>query len=169
MAARALGYIGEDYEMIALMDDFKESGQIAIGDEFGVEKVITGRQYLQNFGNEAREVFGDNFWIDQVLPHPSDAYDREGRFIENTGALAARYPDADIVVLSDLRYPNEAERVKALGGTVWEVQRPGLESDGHASEQPLPAHLIDIILNNTSDLEHLQDEVRAALEVTVWC
>ena len=28
---------------------------------------------LQNMGNEARNVFGEDFWVDQVLPEPTPA------------------------------------------------------------------------------------------------
>lgn len=172
MAARALGYLDlSDEDSIALMDDFKERGIIVaqmnqiggnamdetfMGDPSTI-RVITGRQYLQWFGGEARKVFGDTFWIDQVLPQPWDS-DRLG-----TG-LEARYPDADVVCVTDVRYPNEAQRVRDLGGVVWEVIRPGLESDGHGSETPLPRDLVDVTINNDGSLADLERAVERALD-----
>lgn len=143
------------------MDEFKEGGELDIlGSLFGT---ITGREYLQNIGNEARVVFEPNFWINQVLPEPSHHPASDLRRYENDRSLRERYPDALYVCITDLRYPNEAERVKALGGHVWEVVRPGVESDGHASEIPLPRNLVDLTINNGGDLDDLADEVRAAL------
>lgn len=190
LAAKTLGFTERDpRKLIALMDEAKESWVIDIikhvKDEAGEftpgpasrishgwttkEPVtnITGRQLLQNLGNEARAVFGDSFWIDQVLPRPSTNPDREQRAATNSINLGARFPEIDCVAITDLRYENEAERIKALGGVVWEVLRPETESDGHASEKPLPRHLVDFTLHNDSDFDHLSDEVYAAIEATL--
>jgi hypothetical protein len=155
LAARTLGHrdVGE-LQAVALMDEFKENGYVVTSG--GTPLTITGRQYLQNIGNEARDIFGDTFWIDQVLPNPilHEGWERPG--IE---LVQARYPEADYVLVTDVRYPNEAERVKALGGMVWEVLRPGTASDGHASEQPLPEHLIDWQIVNDGSFKLLRDRV----------
>lgn len=129
------------------MDKFKETGVVYFDADLRDQRVhaaLSGRQYLQNLGNEARTVFGENFWVDQVLP---------------------REPlnDTSTLVISDVRYPNEAERIRALGGVVWEVVRPGVDSDGHVSEQPLPRELISYQINNNSSLAQLADHVEAAL------
>lgn len=161
LASRSLGYTElSDQECIEKMDDFKEDGWVSSGHELPTYD-ITGRQYLQNIGNEARQIFGDSFWIDQVLPNPAFI---EGWGDANGEALERRYPGVDILVITDLRYPNEAERVKSLGGVVWEVVRPGLESDGHASEQPLPRHLVDATIKNDRGLIDLMWETEKVLE-----
>jgi hypothetical protein len=172
VGALALGYKGHPRELIDLMDAFKEHGQIdayVFDDEDDHEQTISGRQYLQFLGNEARNVFGENFWIDQVLPYPVTSADRlsNAANIINEDALQQRYPDVDIVCLTDLRYPNEAARVKALGGVVWEVVRPGLTSDGHASEQPLPEALIDYVIVNDGSLADLDGKVAEAMKATL--
>jgi hypothetical protein len=69
----------------------------------------------------------------------------------------------DCVAITDLRYPNEAQRVLDLGGEVWEVVRPGLVSDGHASEQTLPRDLVTLTIENDSDVADLQLKVRTLL------
>lgn len=158
------------------MDEFKETGRVesfvslpeerklALGIDESVQ--ITGRQYLQNFGNDAREVFGTDFWVDQVLTVPvehcpgMDIYDHRAGNARN---MRMRYPGVDVLCLTDLRYPNEAERVKALGGVVWEVLRPGLESDGHPSEQPLPRHLVDLQIVNDGTPQDLFQRVVEAI------
>lgn len=178
MAARALGFIDlDDAAAIALMDEAKESWEIDVKrwqrESFGRGANVwypcthlTGRQYLQHFGNEARKVFGATFWIDQVLPQPSEHPDPESRWASNDADLARRYPGIETLCITDLRYPNEAERIIALGGTIWEVIRPGTASDGHVSEIPLPRHLVDMTIPNMGTLDDLRDEVRIALEVS---
>jgi hypothetical protein len=163
MAARALGFDRPPKDLIELMDSMKETALIHVeyDDPEVLEDMIlhdlSGREYLQNFGNDARQLFGDTFWIDQVLPPAPDFSDPLE--LPNDVALAERYPDVDLVAITDLRYPNEAQRVLDLGGEVWEVVRPGLVSDGHASEQPLPRELVSVQINNDGDLEALRAKV----------
>lgn len=174
MAAKALGFQGDDEDLIATMDDFKETGIIShshswlsnMGEFVGRDE-ITGRQYLQYFGGNAREVFGDTFWIDQVLPTPIEHPSRGNRHASNAFALGKRYPGVDLLCITDVRYENEAERVKQLDGVVWEVVRPGVESDGHSSEKPLPRHLVDYTILNDSDLATLRTRVVEAIGATL--
>jgi hypothetical protein len=92
---------------------------------------ITVRQYLQNYGTEGhREIFGSDFWVEQVrLLH-------EGR----------------IVMVTDVRFENEAIAIQAAGGNVVCIEGPPEvehADDGHASEVPLPEHLIDAWVDNS--------------------
>ena len=160
LAARAIG-LPED-KAIEEMDWLKEKGEFEVWDSSAHDwspREITGRQYLQNIGQGARELFGDTFWIDMVLPNPK----LQAGWVGSTDLLADAYPGVEGVVITDLRYENEAKRVKALGGQVWEVTRPGRTSDGHASEQPLPRSLVDRTFNNDGSLEALELQVRRAL------
>jgi hypothetical protein len=98
---------------------------------YGVGCTLTLRQYLQHYGTEAhRAVFGPNFWVDNVdLSH-------EGK----------------VVVVTDVRFANEAQAVSDAGGVVVNVQGPPeVENagDGHASELPLPRALIDYYIDNS--------------------
>lgn len=142
------------------MERFKEIGQLDIGGlppQWPSGSTTTGRQYLQNLGVGAREVFGSNFWVDQVLP-----IDRSRRDV-----IWSDHPE--IVgpptwgVVTDVRFPNEAQRVLDLGGEVWEVIRPGLESDGHASEIPLPRELVTRAIHNDGTIRDLLENVEYAL------
>jgi hypothetical protein len=166
MAAMALGFEGTDAELIALMDECKESWHFEIYEHRAMLdpfKFFNGREYLQWFGGNARKVFGDSFWIDQVLPNPArlEAADWLALCREE---LYERYGfNTGILVVTDVRYPNEARRVLSLGGEVWEVVRPGLVSDGHDSEQQLARELITRTIDNRGDLDHLRYEVAMAL------
>lgn len=144
-AARAIGYDGDMTACIAICDQLKQPGwEIIVREPDGrVEHVITGREYHQYFGTEAhRDVFGTSFWIDAVL----DSY----------------VPDAgELLVITDVRLPNEAEAIRDQGGEIWQIIRPGkpITEARHSSEQPLPEDLIDHVIRNTKDRDHLRRSV----------
>lgn len=181
LAAKTLGFIERsDEECIALMNECKEEWLISIrkritfeahseaGGVFPfVEEAewhrITGREYLQNLGNEARAVFGADFWVDQVLLNPANIDERDWSQNDNIEEYVAEQYGTDYVLITDLRYENEARRVLDCGGEVWEVLRPGTGSDGHASEQPLPRELVTRQIDNSGDLLALRYEVEKAL------
>lgn len=134
-AAAALG-INED--PIAWANDCKENLEIIVvrtdeGDPNNgvIEHSLSGRQYLQFYGTEAhREVFDEDFWINQVLDAPRTC---------------------DILVITDVRFPNEAEVIRKRGGVVWRVNRDmDREADTHASEQRLPDNLVDMEIDNNA-------------------
>ena len=55
----------------------------------------------------------------------------------------------DSVVLSDVRFPNEAQLIHDAGGVILRVHRAGeLGVGDHASETPLPDDLIDLEVGN---------------------
>lgn len=148
-AARALGLGVTDASAIDAMDDIKLNGNVACSWSTG-SLTISGREFLQLYGTEShRDVFGQSFWVDQVLPNACDGFfGREDAF--------------DLLVVTDVRFPNEVERVRGCGGTVWLVDRPSVapDDDSHRSTV-IPDH--DLVVDNSSDLDHLRDEVRVAL------
>jgi hypothetical protein len=173
LGARTLGFTKgyTDSHRIALMDEAKERWLIEVLREFDEDEKaqwgsshykfhgLTGRQFLQNLGNDAREVFGEDFWVDQLLPRHGD----DAAWAKKE--VARRYPNVDILAITDLRYENEAQRVLDLGGEVWRVDRPGTASDGHASETPLPNDLVTYVIHNDADLTELRYRVERALGV----
>jgi hypothetical protein len=160
MAMLALGYEGTAAELIEAANLLKESGVVEsryFPTRSIVSEYLSGREYLQRFGDHARQVFGESFWIDQILPEaPGYFLPNE---IPNELALSERYPDTDYLVVTDVRYPNEAQRVRDLDGLVWEIKRPGVESDGHSSEKPLPEELVDLTILNDGPIEQLRRRV----------
>ncbi len=174
LAALTLGLEGTPEELIELMDEAKlglkdggwEVGAVTVNPSTHPLFKVTGRQLLQNMGTQGRNLLGDSVWVDQVLPSAlSGALPRAQGAID--ADLRARYPNVDCVAFTDLRFPNEAERIKAVGGVVWNVHRPGAKTDGHASEQGLPASLIDWEIYNSRDLSYLREEVQQAILETL--
>lgn len=75
-------------------------------------------------------------------------------------ADAARLRSTGVdVVISDVRYRNEAEAIRAAGGTLVRVLRPGaVYDDLHVSEVELDNFPCDHVIFNESDLAHMRSE-----------
>lgn len=144
-AARAFGFVDPD-ESMSFCEDLKETGTIAVSSSsFNFE--VSGRQFLQWYGTEAhRQIFDDRFWIQQLLPENMDH--------EN-----------ELVVITDVRFPNEAEAIRVAGGDIIRVVRlDSEEPDAHLSEQALSDSLVDIEILNDSNLDSLRWAARTAVE-----
>lgn len=66
--------------------------------------------------------------------------------------------------ITDVRFPNEAEAVRARGGLVVLVRRPGMytgQHEGHASERGVDEITPDIVIDNSGTLDDLVDAVDA--------
>jgi hypothetical protein len=109
------------------------------------------RELLQRMGTEVgRNLFGQDFWVEQALA----AIERE---------------DGTQYVFTDCRFPNEAEAVRARGGRVWRIERPGVVAvNAHPSETSLDDYRFDAVIANDGTLEALAGKVMAALSDGEW-
>jgi hypothetical protein len=98
------------------------------------------RVLLQRMGTEvAREMFSQDFWVEQALK---------------------KIPDGAKVVFADVRYPNEAEAVRSLGGQVWRVVRQNTEAaNSHTSESAMDNYSFDAVIKNFAEIEELDSVV----------
>lgn len=121
---------------------------------------ISGRQLHQFTGDGARRVFGEDFWMDQVLP-PCTPYIGEDMI-----RAAELHGRPDTLIIPSIRYENEAERVLDYDGIVIEVVRPGMLADGDSfvSEQPLDRKLISYQIVNDGTLDDLRAKTRVVLQ-----
>ena len=121
-----------------------ERGRVAeVVDEYGwdiAKSTPEVRRLLQVFGTEVgREMFGSNFWIDQAFKH----IEEPGRF-----------------VFADVRFPNEADAIKARGGTVIRINRHNLSAvNGHKSEHALDNYMFNHVIYNDGTLDDLANNV----------
>lgn len=99
------------------------------------------RRTLQELGHHGREMIGPNVWVDALF-----------------SAVAAS--GAERVVISDVRYDNEAERIRREGGitahVIREVQGGDSETSGHPSEHGLSAGWADCVLDNNGSRDELR-------------
>ncbi len=145
-----------NFHRMAFADPLKEAAKIIFG--WGDEHVhgqlkevvdpfwgFSPRSALQRLGTErVRDVFGPDTWakaterrIQEMLPRP--------------------------VVLTDVRFPQEAALVKILGGELWCIDRPGLPGASHASETAMADFQgWDRVIVNDKSLGEFQHRVRNA-------
>jgi len=155
----ALGFQIAESDALVLADDLKTMGEITtVIPQQSVIYTISGRKFLQLFGTEShRDLFGDNFWVDALLPQPY-RLGPGGRMIDG---WHQNFDNTDICVITDLRFENEAIRVRECGGVVWEIDRKAVEiGDNHASEIRLPDEMIDLTIDNNGSLADLSREVK---------
>lgn len=103
------------------------------------------RRTLQRLGTQlGREVLGEDLWVD-------------------AGIAQMREPGQNYVV-TDCRFPNEADAIRELGGEIVRVIRPSLVSDDtHASETAMDDYDVDASLLNESTIEALQQATRSMM------
>jgi hypothetical protein len=146
------------------------------------------QQFIQYGLQEGgRDIFGEHFWTDMILPKeimiprrpggmPSDSEGyrplwEEGFFDKESGL----WPEArwtNLALISDLRQPNEAERVRECGGIVIEIHRPDVDDGyitggGHITERGLPTNLVDYYLNSTGDLDYFREIATKLFDASV--
>ena len=133
------------YEMNPLVkDEYRVKG---IVDAYGWDNAKVNfpelRNLLQTLGVGARNVFNDQFWVSQGL-----------------AGLSA----GDKIVITDVRFPNEADAIKDLGGQIWRVKRLGIGAvNEHVSENAMEDYKVDQIFVNNGSIEDLMALLQARM------
>jgi hypothetical protein len=80
-------------------------------------------------------------------------------------STATRYLQSGTpIVVDDVRFPNEADLIRSLGGQLWRIDRPSAERNTeHASEGSLDTYAFDHVLSNDSTLTDLYSRTRELL------
>lgn len=121
------------------------------------EGFVKDRRLLQLIGGEwGRETISQSIWTDLW----------KARTVE----LTERDPEL-ILVSDDVRFDNEAETVRSLGGHVIRIERKnaatyaegGVGIQGHASEAGISGDLIDRTIFNEGTIEEFQDNFRGLI------
>lgn len=108
------------------------------------------RLMLQKMGTEfARENFSEDFWINIL----------DMRIFEE---------HADIHIITDVRFPNEAEYVHAKGGFLIRVERDLIgQTSNHASEASISSLPADFVVPNNGSFLALEKELSRVVEAVV--
>jgi cytidylate kinase len=110
---------------------------------------VSPRRLLQSLGTEwGRQHVAEDVWIRLAL---------------RTARVASR------AVIPDVRFDNEAQAIRAAGGSVWRVVRPGVScldssTAQHSSERGIAPELIDDVILNDGDIERLYGRVDEAIQ-----
>lgn len=106
---------------------------------------VTPRQMMQTLGTEwGRQLVHPDLWT-MVLGDRIKAFQK----------IKAN------IVIADVRFDNEAERIKSLGGMICKIERPSLPppEDTHRSESGISPELIDYTLTNDYSKDYLYKQV----------
>lgn len=107
------------------------------------------RTGLQGIGAMCRLVFGANFWVEQAMPTDRRVF----------------HPEKVNYVFSDVRYQNEAEAIKALGGIIVRLKRDNVfPANDHLSEVGIDSIEADLVLENSTP----ESAVSEILEYIKW-
>jgi hypothetical protein len=108
--------------------------------------LVSWRRLLQTLGTEWGRGLRDTFWLDIMAGRVASIID------EGLPGL----------VISDVRFPNEARWLLDAGGELWRVDRPGVAPVAvHVSEQHVMSLPADRVIRNDGTLAQLQAQVLA--------
>ena len=99
------------------------------------------RRLLQRLGTEVgRNMFDQGVWVNWM----------EDRIAQTR----------DNIVITGIRYPNEARMIRCLNGQIWWVMRPGYGPvNSHSSDNSLDYTACDRVIMNDGTLEDLANQV----------
>lgn len=105
----------------------------------------TPRHLMQTLGTEwGRRMIHSDLWI-------------------NRWRAIVRAETADLIVVDDVRFPNEASALRSVGGRLWRVYRPGLATSSHASERAQAQIGEDVLINNATSISEMIRSVDAVV------
>ena len=118
------------------------------------DKVTNYRNILQTIGNGLREYGGDDIWIDSLFGSDNDRVITDLTWVN------------DWWIIEDLRYPNEAQRIKSLSGKLIRIERKKSEDNEHTAETSLDNWKDwDLVIeNNYSSVEEAKKEINTQVE-----
>ena len=132
---------------LAFADPLKEEVAKATGNtvKYVNEHKENFRLILQGWGTDyKRKLVDDSYWLNKM-----------GVMIHN-----AINDGAEIIVITDVRFPNEYNYINKIGGLLCRVSRPLESIDNHPSETALDkVHNWHHIILNTGTLEELRPQV----------
>ena len=113
----------------------------------------SSRELMQTLGTEwGRQMIHEDVWV-RCLERALD---------ENLDTN-----DPHPIVLTDVRFENEARWVRQRGGTIWRIERPDARAArAHSSEAGIPDDLVGLVIVNDGTLDRLHAKVNTALLVS---
>lgn len=113
-------------------------------EKFGLD--LTPREILQILGDTIRNEIHSDMWIN---------------------SLYSNYGLCNEWVITDVRYPNEADFIKNKGGIVIRINRPDITKKGklheHISETALDHYQFNYVIENDGDLKELEEKIKVIL------
>lgn len=118
---------------------------------------MTVREFLQKLGTEAiRDSLHKDSWVNALM---SEYLDRDENVY--TANVVRKLRTRSRWIITDVRFPNEAEAIKSKKGMVVRIDRPGVVPiNNHYSEIGLDGWDFDYYIANDGDLNDLRQKVK---------
>ena len=118
------------------------------------DKVTNYRSIMQTIGNGLRDHAYDYIWLHSLFG------------VDNQKAMRELTWKTDWWIIEDLRYVNEAQRIKSLSGYVFRVEREESEDNSHIAENSLEywSEWDLIIDNNYKSVDEAKTEIHKKLD-----
>lgn len=132
-----------------------------------VEIPMTVREFLQKLGTDGlRDNLHENVWVNALfadyVPDMSGYSDRMA-----VDDLQTLYPNW---LITDCRFPNEAQAVKDHGGIIIRIDRPGITAvNAHPSETALDDYPFDEHITNRGSIKDLYDKLKFIIDKQNVC
>lgn len=131
------------YQLLPLSELIADAGW-----DWSKNNIPEVRRLMQVFGTEVgRMLFGENVWVDVLKKQFPDLNSPDTRY-----------------VITDCRFINEAKFVDDNDGSIIWIDRPGITSDGHASESDEVRKWRNWLLENSGTPEELHEDVRTIMQ-----
>lgn len=139
---------------IGFADALKETCNYLTGHDYTLRETkdmeiwpgVTGRRVLEVVGTQAMRSLNENYWIDKAL--------EKAKLYDN-------------VVIPDVRFPNEVEAIRKLGGKIIRINRPGCQRTGHESDNWDKLE-VDYEIDNSGTLEEFHENIKKCLDVLLF-
>ncbi len=135
---------------------------------------LSPRVIMQRIGTEVGRSIHPDTWVRHTLDNVRHAAEGGG-FVERDDAWMKFVTVPSPVVhtawaVTDVRFPNEADAIRAAGGAVVKVVRPslGTPTDEHPSETSVDLVREDVLIVNDGTLDVLADRVDRAVDLFGW-
>lgn len=117
--------------------------------------LMTVRDFLQKLGTDAvRNGLHKNTWVNTLMS--------DYKAIDYNDDEQPEHPNW---IITDTRFPNEAEAIKKANGIIIRVERPGVNPvNPHSSETNLDKWDFDYVINNDGSLTDLVKSVKKVLK-----
>ena len=124
---------------------------------------MTVRNFLQKLGTDGlRDGLHENVWVNALM---SDYIPDDVQWAD--GPLGGYEPGTEFPnwIITDTRFPNEAEAIRKKDGILIRVERPGVKPvNNHPSEVSLDKYNFDHTIINNGSVEELAEKVKHILQ-----
>jgi hypothetical protein len=141
------------------------------GNTYVMSNNPTYREFLQVLGTDAlRNIVHENIWVNALMVDYKTIIPINDEHFEHvsTGHYTLKHDVAlPHWIITDMRFPNEMDAVKARGGITIRVNRDNgtraIDLNPHPSETALDNHEFDFVIDNNDSISDLIDKVKEIL------